>query len=758
MTVIPVYNIIVLPNTIVYIPSDVFKSVAGKEAVEGEEIFFIFTKNNKQNQIDLTLDDIYPIGIHGSVIKDDKNSGTFTKIKTSERALIEKINKNENGYELELRAKPDIFDLDPLLVKEKNDKMIKALANFFSFFQWGTFAKDFMQQRESIFEIIGLLSSWLSLSNKERYELISIDSQSKRAELVEKYCYEFLEMFKISNEAKNAQMQDDQKIYREAAIRKQMDFLQKELDILHPENVSDVRRFAQKIKKLNLNEEARVEAQKVLNRMQQEGRNSPEYGILYDYLDFLTSLAWSKPENGEIDIKKAEVILNRDHFGLEKVKKRILEQLAIMSLTKQQNSTILLFVGAPGTGKTSICKSIAEALKRKYVRISLGGIKDEADIRGHRRTYIGALPGRILDGIAKSGVNNPVFVLDEIDKLSSSYNGDPASALLEVLDPEQNFSFTDHYLNVPYDLSNCLFIATANSLDNIPEPLLNRMEVIEFSGYTAKEKLAIAKKYLLPNSLKETGLNKKQVSLKDKILKVLIDAYTFEGGVRNLKKLIDTLLRSIALAILQGKEIKEIETEDLPLLLDKRPYNHEKTLACKKIGVVTGLAYTRMGGDILFIESLLSSGSGKLILTGHLGEIMKESASIALSLVKAIYPKESSILAKKDLHIHVPEGAIPKDGPSAGITLTTCLASLLTGKAIASKVAMTGEVSLRGAILPIGGLNEKLMAATRAGVEIVYIPEENKLDLLKVPQEVKDKLTIKPVKNVKDVLKDLALL
>ena len=476
--------------------------------------------------------------------------------------------------------------------------------------------------------------------------------------------------------------------------------------------------------------------------------------MLYDYLDFVTGLSWKKEDAEKIDLDVAREILDEDHYGLKKVKDRIIQQIAVMNLKKQQSGSILLFVGAPGTGKTSIGKSIARALGRKYVRVSLGGVHDESDIRGHRRTYIGAMPGRIMDGIHKSGVSNPVMVLDEVDKLSASYNGSPASALLEVLDPEQNNTFTDHYMNVPYDLSDVLFICTANTADTIPEPLLNRMEVIQFSGYTPSEKLQIARNHLVPKAMESMGISREQMSVEDAALETMISDYTMEAGVRGLRKCIDTLCRSLAVKVSSNPEEKVCVTpETVREEMESRPIQHSRILPEPKAGVVTGLAWTPVGGEILYIETMLTKGKGELKITGQLGDVMKESALIALSLVRALFPEEAEQLNDHDLHIHVPAGAVPKDGPSAGITLTTALASLLTGKIVDPHIAMTGEVALRGAVTPIGGLPEKLMAAERAGITRVFIPEENVFDLKDVAPEVRERIEIIPVTSVEDVLR-----
>lgn len=474
-----------------------------------------------------------------------------------------------------------------------------------------------------------------------------------------------------------------------------------------------------------------------------------------NYLDFITALKWHVDETPEVDLKKAREILDRDHYGLDKIKERIIQQIAVMTLRKDQAGSILLLVGAPGTGKTSMGRSIAEALGRKYARISLGGIRDEAEIRGHRRTYIGAMPGRIMDGIKKSGAMNPVVVLDEIDKIAQGYEGDPSSALLEVLDPEQNSTFTDHYMNVPYDLSHVFFICTANTTETIPGPLLDRMEVLQLSGYTPNEKMHIARKYLLPRSVKDAGLAPEDIRVNDDALSKIIEEYTMEAGVRGLKKQLDILCRHTAADIVEnGKHEIEVTKDNISDYLGTKKVIHDRILDRDMVGVVTGLAWTQVGGEILFIETRTMAGTGQLRLTGQLGDVMKESASIAASLVKSLFIGDKLDFSDKDIHIHVPSGAVQKDGPSAGVTLFTALASLVTNIPVSRKLAMTGEISLRGQVLPIGGLPEKLMAADRAGIEKVLIPESNVQDLVDVPQETRDHLEIVPVGTTEDVLRE----
>ena len=751
MVIQPIYNILFLPDVTYHFKKEFFTENASEQLEVGSELLFAFLRNEDDAE-ELDADHICPVGISARVeaFGDDDS----VQIRTLERVDLSDV-EVENGQILadaSIRAEVDDYTAEE--EKAQFLRLRAALLKFVQGYQWGMWARSFILQRKNMYDLGSALSEYLNISPEEKYAIVETDSRRERCTLIEAAINEFMEVAKVSTEAKEAQKDDQEQLYREAAIKKQISYLQKELDELHPENISDTRKFEKKIEESGMNDEARKEAEKVLNRMKQEGKDSHEYGLLYDYLDFMTSLDWKAPQFTPIDLDRAEQILDEDHYGLKKVKERIIQQLAVMALNRKQYGSILLFVGAPGTGKTSIGQSIARALGREYVRISLGGIRDEAEIRGHRRTYIGAMPGRIMEGIKRSGVSNPVIVLDEVDKLAKDYGGDPASALLEVLDPEQNSTFTDHYMNVPYDLSNVLFVCTANSLDTIPEPLLNRMEVINFSGYTAVEKYQIARRHLLPKALDAMGIKKNALKVTDGAIRRIIDEYTMEAGVRDLKKLIDTLCRTAAVQLVKNEGTTLTVTKtNLEKYLGKKQLHHERKLSSPEPGVVTGLAWTRAGGEILFIESKLIPGKGKMIITGQLGDVMKESIQIALSLVKSLYPKESKVLDDHDLHIHVPAGAVPKDGPSAGITLTTALASLLTGKKVSPEYAMTGEVSLRGGVMPIGGLPEKLMAAKRAGITKVLIPADNEQDLDDVADEVKNKLEIVPVKKVTEVLK-----
>ena len=764
MITIPVYNMIILPNISLTFKKDFFDETAASKIREGDKLLFLFQRKDKSRR-NLTQDDFYPIGLNG-VVESVDDDGDVT-VRTEDRMDIGSVMVSEKEIFAEAVIREDIRDADEEERRISLEAMKSRLYEFLKKFPWGLMARAYVTRWKSAEECITALSSYLTLDADEKYRILEADRESERLDLIEKALYGFIAVSDVSTEAQEHAKETNEKLYREDALKKQIGFLQDQLDNMHPENVSDVSKFQKKIEESGMNETARREADKVLERMKQEGKNSHEYGLLYDYLDFVTSLEWKKARYKKIDLDKARETLDEDHYGLKKVKNRVIQQLAVMSLNKKQSGSILLFVGAPGTGKTSIGQSIAKALGRKYVRISLGGVRDEAEIRGHRRTYIGAMPGRLMNAMKNAGTSNPVIVLDEVDKLSRDYSGDPSSALLEVLDPEQNFSFTDHYMNVPYDLSDVLFVCTANTTDTIPEPLLNRMEVIQFPGYTAVEKFQIAKRHLLPRARKATGISEKELEVPDETIRAVIDSYTMESGVRGLKKQMDTLCRYAAVEVVENKSSRRsgkskpkkvvVSPDNLRKYLDQKPIRHDSVHEEKRPGIVTGLAWTAAGGEILFIETLFTKGNGKVVITGQLGDVMKESVQIAISLIKAMYPDKVKLFSENDLHIHVPEGAIPKDGPSAGITLTCALASLVTGREVSPEWAMTGEVSLRGGVMPIGGLPEKLMAAQRAGIRRVFIPDENRDDLDDVADEVKNSLQIFPVKKISDVLEKLDL-
>lgn len=757
MKVIPLYNYMLLPNSFVYIPSDDLRDETKERLNINDDVVLIPVKDT-----DISFEDIsekfYPIGVSGRITESGIQG--YIAVNTFDRVDVHGIVSNPDGsLDAMVFVRDSVHDLSNEEREGRFRRMRDAVENLAKKTKAPSWWIQLIASIDTIEKITTLSSLAMNITADQRYELLEMDSEARRSQQMEKLVMEMIEISQLSIESNLDRANKNQKAYRESAIKHQMEYLQQQLDEMDPDGVSEIRAMEKRIENSKMNDAARKEAMKALNRMKQEGQSGHEYGMLYDYLDFLTGLSWEPEEVKQTDLDEAERILDEDHFGLKKIKDRIIQQIAVINLNRKQYGTILLFVGAPGTGKTSIGQSIAKALGRKYVRVSLGGIRDEADIRGHRRTYIGAMPGRIMDGIHKSGSSNPVMVLDEVDKIYASYNGDPASALLEVLDPEQNSTFTDHYMNVPYDLSKVMFICTANSVDTIPEPLLNRMEVIRFPGYTATDKFQIARKHLIPRAMDSMGIKEDQLTIDDDALNMIISDYTMETGVRGLKKRIDTLCRIAAVNLVKGRlEPLTVDKDNVRKYMDSKPVRHGRIISDTKPGIVTGLAWTASGGDILFIESSFMPGKGNIVLTGQLGDVMQESARIAVSLVRNMFPDSSELFRKNDIHIHVPDGAVKKDGPSAGITIVSALSSLITGRAVPPEYGMTGEVSLRGRVMPIGGLPEKLMAAQRAGVRTVFIPEDNVDDLDDVAEEIKNSLDIVPVRNVEEVLRRIDII
>ena len=603
--------------------------------------------------------------------------------------------------------------------------------------------------------------SLMTLSNQEKQDILEETNVKKRIEKAISIINREIQRIKLGDEIQTEVHDEIAKTQREYYLREQMKTIKKELG--EDESSVELKELEDKIRAAKMPKDAEKVALKELDRLTRIPTQSPEYNVSRTYIEWLADLPWSDSTKDRIDIKEALEIMDEDHFGLEKVKERIIEYLAVRNLKQQKDpdgsvrGPILCFGGPPGVGKTSLGKSIARAMGREFVRMSLGGIRDEAEIRGHRRTYIGALPGRIIQSIKKAGKNNPVFMLDEIDKLGSDFRGDPSSALLEVLDPEQNHSFSDHYLEVDFDLRNVMFIATANYQDAIPPALRDRMEILNFSGYIEDEKVQIAKRHLVPKQVEENGLTKKEVSFQDSSIKELVRSYTREAGVRNLEREIANVLRKVARKKVEEKTKKTTITKTkVTDYLGAPRFHSELAERSTKPGVVTGLAWTAAGGDILFVESTLMKGKGKLTLTGQLGDVMKESATAAMTYVRS-HAEEFNIDQKfnenSDIHIHVPAGAIPKDGPSAGVSMVTSLVSLLTNRAVKEKVAMTGEITLRGNVLPIGGVKEKVTAAHRAGIKEVILPDLNRKDLEDVPDHVSKDLKFYFAKEILDVLK-----
>ena len=534
-----------------------------------------------------------------------------------------------------------------------------------------------------------------------------------------------------------------------------MKVVQDELRQISPED-DDIEKLRQAINEIELSEEDKAVLLKEVDRLEKTPVMSPEHSIIRTYLDTVVALPWNTLTADEIDIKNAEKILNEDHYGLEKIKERILEFLAVKKLRDDMKSPILCLSGPPGVGKSSLAKSIAASMGRSFVRISLGGVHDEAEIRGHRRTYLGALPGKIIQSLKKIKTKNPVILLDEIDKMASDIKGDPAAAMLEVIDPAQNNEFVDHYLDIPFDLSKVLFIATANNLSLIPAPLRDRMEVIELESYTIKEKENIAAKYLIPRQIKENGLKKGQITFSKQAINKIINGYTYEAGVRNLERVFGAICRKAALKVLQGEEKIKVGVNNLEVFAGPEKYSAKDKNVKPEIGLVNGLAYTVVGGDTLEIETSISKGTGKIILTGKLGDVMKESAQMAISFLRSNAEKlgiEGVNFSEIDIHLHVPEGAVPKDGPSAGITITTSVYSALTKKPVDNNIAMTGEMTLHGKVLPIGGVKEKILSSEKMNINTIIIPTKNKKDLIDIPEEVLEKLTIHTVDNIQEVFK-----
>ena len=604
-------------------------------------------------------------------------------------------------------------------------------------------------------KLADLVASNLKLKISEFQALLEAVDPVERLKMVNELLMRELNLSSVQAKIQSDVKDEISKSQRDYFLREQMRAIHRELGE-NDEKLKEIEAYRRRIKKARMPKEANEEAEKQLRRLEQMHAESAESAVVRTYLDWLTELPWSKGSKDRLDIKAAQKVLNREHYGLTKIKDRILEHLSVRKLNPKMKGPILCFVGPPGVGKTSLGRAVAEAMGRKFIRISLGGIRDEAEIRGHRRTYIGALPGRILQGLKQCGTNNPVFMMDEIDKLGADFRGDPSSALLEALDPEQNSDFSDHYINLAFDLSRVMFILTANHTDTIPGALLDRMEVINLSGYTAKDKMLIAQRYLLPRQVAECGLKRRKISINDSALGQIIKDYTSEAGLRNLERELGKICRKIARHIAEGgKGPFHITRRNLVRYLGVRKYYPEMDQEESQVGLATGLAWTHVGGEVLFVETSLMGGKGELIVTGQLGDVMQESARAAVSYVRSVAPDldiEQQLLDTRDIHIHVPAGAIPKDGPSAGIAMASALVSAFTQRPVDNKVAMTGEITLRGRVLPIGGLKEKALGALRAGIKTILIPEKNSKDLAEIPGYVKRRIKFIPVAGMDQVL------
>lgn len=758
--VMPLFDIVVYPQSRAkFLADKVTGEILLKEMKTSESVHAVgLTVKSGTKPSEITEDSLYRTGnlLRIAYVQPADDGGYLVIAKAVQRVEAVSVYRRNGLFYGEFKPVFDIPDLDEDIQAEMMANIKKAIHEISSRFQGSEQFIRPIEKMDSVDQLIGHVMPYMPIKLEEKQDLLETVSVRERY-------FAFFELLMKQKENINFQMEMAKKVTdkisksnREAMLREQLKMIQEELN--GEEGASGEEKYRERIESSKMPEEVKKKALSELKKLETGGPHNPESSVIRNYLDLMLDLPWVTEEKKSIDIAEARRVLENNHNGLEKVKERIIQHLAVMKLKHEKQGSILLLTGPPGTGKTSLGKSIADALGRQYVRASLGGVKDEAEIRGHRRTYVGALPGRIIQGMRKAGTKNPVFILDEIDKLSASYSGDPASALLEVLDPEQNSTFSDHYLEVPYDLSDVLFIATANSVANIPWPLLDRMETIEISGYTKNEKLAIAKDHLLPSILEDHGLDADKLQIEDEALKVIIDKYTREAGVRGLKKQLAKTARFVSEKIVSGKvDLPYVVKADmLKEILGKEIIRQEEARKENVPGVVTGLAWTPVGGDILFIEGTFMPGTGKLTLTGQLGDVMKESAQISMSLARsrlANVAKGFDFIAS-DVHIHVPSGATPKDGPSAGVTLFTALTSLITGKAVDPKLAMTGEITLSGAVMPVGGIKEKVLAAHRAGIKKVILPKENERDLEDVPEEVRNELMFVPVETIEEVLKE----
>ena len=757
-------NTIVFPGLTQVIKVGRERSLKALEFAEKNGFWIIAVQQKKSvdaAQVEPT--DLYSIGTLCKIesIRATGETGSQVVLRGVSRVQLEEIRLNEGAKFLEGNSTllEDQKDLNESTERALLDGLKQLSIDILRLVPANTEQlEELVRGVEDLGYLTYLAVANLDISAQDKQKILEKTNLRERTLQLLTTMKEFREGLEVQNEIRSKLGQKLGQSQRQIILREQLKAIREELGEGSEQDGQD--KLRTKLDEAGFPPETKELVETDWKRMSEMGAQSPEYHMLRNYLEVMASLPWSKsaPEK-EIRLDDAEKILAEDHYGLDKIKKRILQQLAVLKLKKDSKGTLLLFTGPPGVGKTSLAQSIAKSLGRKFIRVSLGGVRDEADIRGHRRTYIGAMPGRVIQALKKVGENNAVFLLDEIDKLGHSAHGDPSSALLEVLDPEQNHTFVDHYLDTPFDLSKVIFLATANQLDTIPAPLLDRMEVVELTGYTIAEKLHIARKHLLPKQIKELGLESYRVQISDEALLRIIGHYTREAGVRDLQRKITTVLRSISEKVVREIESHaevsvRIEASMLEEILGADRWTPEVAETMNPAGVVTGLAWSPAGGDILFIESTAMPGKGDLLITGQLGGVMKESAQIAQSLIRSHLPDLGLQLdlKKYDLHLHVPSGAIPKDGPSAGVSILTSMVSLLTGRSVSSKLAMTGEITLRGAVMPVGGIKEKVIAAHRAGITDVILPERNRRDLKEIPKEVLDQLKVHFVSRVEDLL------
>lgn len=761
LPVLPIRDIVVFPYMI--LPLFVGREMSIKaieHSLSTNKMVMLLTQRDL-NAENPSPSDLYPVGTVGLIMRMLKLPDGRVKVLVQglTKAKTVKFLKEEPFFTASIEKITDTqpeeitIETEAIIrtVKEQIDKTVSL---------GKTILPDIMiviENLEDPGKLADLIASNIGLKTEQAQEVLEITEPVQRLKKVSEILSREIELLTVQQKIQTEVRGEIDKNQREYFLREQLKAIQKELGDID-ERSEEIKEFKKKILEVNMPEKVQKEAEKQLKRLEKMHPDSAEAGTVRTYLEWMVELPWSKQTKDNLDIKAAKKVLDDDHYDLEKVKERILEYLSVRKLRKEKmKGPILCFIGPPGVGKTSLGKSIARSLGREFVRMSLGGVRDEAEIRGHRRTYVGSLPGRIIQGIKTAGTNNPVFMLDEIDKIGMDFRGDPSSALLEVLDPEQNNTFVDHYLTVPFDLSRVMFITTGNLVDTIPSPLRDRMEIIHLSGYTSEEKLGIAKNYLIPKQLEEHGITDKVLKIADSAVLTIISQYTREAGVRNLEREIANLCRKVAKKIAEGKQKNFLITSrNLHKFLGIPKYLLEEEMEKDEVGVSTGLAWTESGGDIIYVEATTMRGKGSLTLTGQLGDVMKESAQAALSYVRSKAKSlgiKDEVFSKIDIHIHVPAGATPKDGPSAGITMATAIASALTGKPVRKDFAMTGEVTLRGRVLPIGGLKEKALAAKRMGIKHIVIPKRNKRDLEDIPKYVKKDMTFIFADTMDDVLK-----
>lgn len=747
MPCIPLRGLSVFPQTVSHFDVGREKSVKALEAAMKKDKILFVSSQKDENILIPTEEDYYRVGTVVKIKQMLKIQGDSVRVLVEGlyRAAIKQVVSEEPYITAEVEEVPKNHVSEDDLEVEALKRVV--LNSFDEYLNLNPSARTDTYDMAAAFKDAEIFADTvavqLNLDTEDKQEILETFDIKQRLILINTLIFKENEILRLERELSEKVQESVKQNQKEYYLKEQLKAIQSELGA-DEDAADEAQKWLEKLAELKLDDKITDKVKKEINKFTKMMPNSAESGVIRNYVDTIISLPWNNSSKTNSDLRKAERILDEDHYGLGKVKERILEYLAVIHLSKAVKGPIICLVGPPGVGKTSIARSIARATGREFVRMSLGGVRDEAEIRGHRRTYIGAIPGRVISAIKDAGANNPVFLFDEVDKIGSDFKGDPASALLEVLDPEQNKEFTDHFLEVPFDLSKVMFITTANSTDTIPRPLLDRMEVIEVSGYTEEEKVKIAQRYLVPKQMKAHGLKKKNFTMGERALRDLINFYTRESGVRNLEREIGSLCRKVARNIVSKKgEVYRITSASLEKYLGKHRYRYDIVEKSGEIGVTTGMAWTQVGGDTLFIETALVPGTGAIQLTGQLGDVMQESAKTAITYIRSIaeeYNIEKDFYKNYDLHVHVPEGAVPKDGPSAGVTIFTSVMSALTGRPVKKDVAMTGEITLRGKVLPVGGIKEKVLAAHRAGIKTILLPQDNKADIDDIPQSVRKQL------------------